>query len=142
MATRTPRKGRISEELLDELLAGRDAAEVFRSGELIDDLKKAVAERAAAVGSIVDRLAHPASERATHAWLRERSSLGELLGVDFETMGAMQLYRASDALMKHREAIESHLFGQAMGLFGLTPTITLYDLTASPSGLPSASSGT
>ena len=42
MATRTPRKGRISEELL----AGQDAAEVFRSGELIDDLKKAVAERA------------------------------------------------------------------------------------------------
>ena len=61
--------------------------------------------RAAAVGSIVGRLAHPASERATHAWLRERSALGELLGVDFETMGAMQLYRASDALMKHREAI-------------------------------------
>ena len=46
MATRTPRKGRISEELLDELLAGQDAAEVFRSGELMDDLKKAVAERA------------------------------------------------------------------------------------------------
>ena len=46
MATRTPRKGRISEELLDELLAGQDAAEVFRGGELIDDLKKAVAERA------------------------------------------------------------------------------------------------
>ena len=85
--------------------------------------------RAAAVGSIVGRLAHPASERATHAWLRERSALGELLGVDFETMGAMQLYRASDALMKHREAIESHLFGEAMGLFGLAPTITLYDLT-------------
>ena len=85
--------------------------------------------RAAAVGSIVGRLAHPASERATHAWLRGRSALGELLGVDFETMGAMQLYRASDALMRHREAIESHLFGQAMGLFGLEPTITLYDLT-------------
>ena len=50
MATRTPRKGRISEELLDELLAGQDAAEVFRSGELIDDLKKAVAERALDAG--------------------------------------------------------------------------------------------
>ena len=46
MATRTPRKGRISEQLLDELLAGQDPAEVFRSGELIDDHKKAVAERA------------------------------------------------------------------------------------------------
>ena len=46
MATRTPRKGRISDELLDRLLAGQDPAEAFRSGELIDDLKKAVAKRA------------------------------------------------------------------------------------------------
>ena len=46
MATRTPRKGAISDELLDRLLAGRDPAEAFRSGELSDDLKKAVAERA------------------------------------------------------------------------------------------------
>ena len=44
-------------------------------------------------------MAFPASERATHRWLRVRSAAGELLGVDFETVGAMQLYRASDALM-------------------------------------------
>lgn len=42
MATRTSGKGRIS----DELLAGQDAAEVFRSVELVEELKKAVAERA------------------------------------------------------------------------------------------------
>ena len=41
----------------------------------------------------------------------------------------MQLYRASDALMAHREAIEAHLFGAAMTLFELQPTVTLYDLT-------------
>ena len=86
---------------------------------------------AAAAGSIIGRLAAPASERATHRWLRERSGLGELLGVDFETMGAMQLYRASDALMAHRDAIETHLFEQAMNLFDLRPTVTLYDLTNS-----------
>ena len=36
----------IGSELLDRLLGGRDPAEVFRSGALIDELKKAVAERA------------------------------------------------------------------------------------------------
>ena len=41
----------------------------------------------------------------------------------------MQLYRASDALVKHREAIEAHLFERTMGLFDLQPTVTLYDLT-------------
>ena len=83
----------------------------------------------AAVASIVARLAYPASERATHAWLRERSALGELLGVDFDAMGAMRLYRASDALVAHREAIEAHLFERAMDLFDRAPTVTLYDLT-------------
>ena len=85
--------------------------------------------RAAATGSIVGRLACPASARATRAWLCERSALGELLGVHFERMGAMQLYRASDALLKHRAVIETHLFRQAMDLFDLAPTVTLYDLT-------------
>ena len=84
---------------------------------------------AAAIGSVIARMARPGSERATRRWLGERSALGELLGVDFETMGAMQLYRASDALMAHREAIERHLFDRAMGLFDLHPTVTLYDLT-------------
>ena len=84
---------------------------------------------AAAIGSVIARMARPGSERATRRWLGERSALGELLGVDFETMGAMQLYRASDALMAHREAIERDLFDRAMGLFDLHPTVTLYDLT-------------
>ena len=85
--------------------------------------------RAAATGAIVGRLASPASERATHRWLQQRSGIGELLGVDFETVSAMQLYRASDALVKHREAIEAHLFERAMDLLDLQPTVTLYDLT-------------
>ncbi len=45
MADQT-RGRKIGDEVLDELLAGQDAAEAFRSGTLIDDLKKAVAERA------------------------------------------------------------------------------------------------
>ncbi len=85
--------------------------------------------RTAAAGVIVGRMAHPASERETHRWLQQRSGLGELLGVDFETVGAMQLYRASDQLVKHRDAIEAHLFDRALGLFDLQPTVTLYDLT-------------
>ena len=95
----------------------------------LHDLGLPASLHAAATGSIIARMAHPGSERATRRWLAERSALGELLGVDFQTMGPMQLYRASDALMAHREAIESHLFDRAMGLFDLHPTVTLYDLT-------------
>ena len=80
--------------------------------------------RAAAIGSIIARMARPGSERATGRWLGERSALDELLGVDFQTLDPMQLYRASDALMAHREAIEHHLFDRAMDLFDLHPTVT------------------
>ena len=82
-----------------------------------------------AMASIIGRLAAPGSERATHRWLRDTSALGDLLDVDFENYSLMQLYRASDALMVHRKAIEEHLFDAAMTLFDLQPTVTLYDLT-------------
>lgn len=84
---------------------------------------------AAAVGSIIARMAHPGSELATHAWLQQRSALGELIGFDFEAMDLNRLYRASDALYKHREALQDHLFAQAQTIFGFGQTITLYDLT-------------
>ncbi|MEY2875685.1 MAG: hypothetical protein RLZZ373_3056 [Pseudomonadota bacterium] len=84
---------------------------------------------AAAVGNIIGRMAHPGSELATHAWLQQHSALGELLGFDFEAMDLNRLYRASDALYKHREALQDHLFTQAQSTFGFGQTITLYDLT-------------
>ena len=84
---------------------------------------------AAAVGNIIGRKAHPGSELATHAWLQQRSALGELIGFDFEAMDLNRLYRASDALYKHREALQDHLFAQAQSIFGFGETITLYDLT-------------
>ena len=53
---------------------------------------------AAAVGNIIGRMAHPGSELATHAWLQQRSGLGELIDFNFEAMDLNRLYRASDAL--------------------------------------------
>jgi transposase len=84
---------------------------------------------AAAVGNIVARMAQPGSELATHAWLQDNSALGELIDFDFQAMDLNRLYRASDALYKHRQALQEHLFGQACSMFGLGQTITLYDLT-------------
>ncbi len=112
---------------------GVEHAALWALGELglpalLESLGVNAALRDAALGSVVARMAQPASERATMRWLRERSAAGELLGVDFETMGAMQPCRASDALMAHRAAIEEHLFDAAAGLFGIEPTVTLHDL--------------
>ena len=84
---------------------------------------------AAAVGNIIGRMAHPGSELATHAWLQQRSALGELMDFNFEAMDLNRLYRASDALYKHREALQDHLFDKAKSAFGFGETVTLYDLT-------------
>ena len=55
--------------------------------------------------------------------------LGRTVGRGFRNDGPMRLYRASGALMAHREVIGRHLFDRAMGLFGLQRTVTPYDLT-------------
>jgi len=85
--------------------------------------------RAAILGVIIGRMAAPDSEAATHRWLGQQSGLGELLDVDFERLPLMTLYRASDALMKHRDLIERTLFDRTQTWFGFELTVTLYDLT-------------
>ena len=86
-------------------------------------------QRAAVIGLIIGRMARPGSELATHDWLRNHSGLGELIDTDFGTMSLMQLYRASDQLMRHRQQLEEALFARLHNLFGLDCTVTLYDLT-------------
>ncbi|MDZ7895831.1 MAG: hypothetical protein U5M50_13245 [Sphingobium sp.] len=39
--------------------------------------------------------------------------MGELIDFDFESMDLNRLYRSSDALYKHRDALQEHLFGAA-----------------------------
>jgi hypothetical protein len=85
--------------------------------------------RTAICGSIIARMAAPASELASHRWLTETSGLGDLLEVDLAAMPLSRLYRASDALMKHRDEIEARLFARIETLFGLETSVTLYDLT-------------
>lgn len=97
--------------------------------ELLERLGLTGPQRAAVLGSVIGRMAAPGSERATHRWLAETTALGELLDFDYERMNPMQLYRASDLLMRHRPAIEGHLFARVSELFGLDCTVTLYDLT-------------
>ena len=86
-------------------------------------------ERAAIMGNVIGRMAKPASELATWNWLQKQSALGELIDQDFEAMPHTRLYQASDVLMKHRAAIEDHIFSSVQSLFSLDETVTLYDLT-------------
>jgi transposase len=86
-------------------------------------------QQAAAIGTIVGRACQPGSEAATHAWLQERTALGELIDYDFNRLTLYGMYKASDMLLKNKAAIETHLFDKERDLFCLQETITLYDLT-------------
>ena len=67
-------------------------------------------QTAAAMGTIIGRACHPGSEMATHAWLQERSGLGELIDYDFNRLSLYGMYQISDKLLGKKAAIESHLW--------------------------------
>ena len=109
--------------------AGLAAMDWLGLGRILADIGLNGVQRDAVAGLLIGRMAAPGSEIATWRWLRERSALGELLDVDFETMPPIRLYRTSDLLVRHRDKIETALFANIQGLFGLPVTVTLYDLT-------------
>jgi transposase len=86
-------------------------------------------QRAAAIGTLIARMAAPGSELATCQWLQEQSALGELIDYDFLRMEFKALYRISDQLLKHKGALEGFLYEQERTLFDFEEIITLYDLT-------------
>jgi len=88
-----------------------------------------LSDRAAIIGAICGRMIVPGSERATHYWLQNISSLGELIDFDFSMVTLDRFYKASDHLLKHKEEIEAHLREVETDIFDLEEKIILYDLT-------------
>ncbi len=84
---------------------------------------------AVALGVIAGRMIVPGSERATHQWLQNATGLGELMGIDFSNISLDSVYKASDLLLKNKEALEEHLCRTEGQLFALEEKIILYDLT-------------
>jgi transposase len=86
-------------------------------------------QQAAAIGTLIARMAAPGSELATHQWLQQRSALGELIDFDFTRLDLMALYRIADRLFAQKQALEAFLYARERDLFDLDEVITLYDLT-------------
>jgi len=94
-------------------------------------LDAGLSEDQARVGLLltISRLVAPASELATHGWVRWRSGLSELIGSWAKGVSLSALYRSTDALYEHRQRIEELLVGEERRLFGLEEKVILYDLT-------------
>jgi len=78
---------------------------------------------------IVGKLIHPASERETYQWFKQRSALDEVMNIKAKNISLSSLYRTSDKLVDNKEAIEQTLVERERKLFGLGEKILLYDLT-------------
>ena len=80
--------------------------------------------------SVAYRLIEPGSEWRCHRLWYERSAMGDLLGEGFTWGGKDQLYNVLDRLLKHRDALFTHLQGRWKDLFGAKLDVLLYDLTS------------
>ena len=80
--------------------------------------------------SVAYRLIEPGSEWRCHRLWSERSAMGDLLGEGFAWGGKDQLYSVLDRLLKHRDALFTHLQDRWKDLFGAKLDVLLYDLTS------------
>ncbi len=79
---------------------------------------------------VIARLCEPWSElHIAEDWYR-KTALSDLLGVPEEQVNDDRLYRALDALLPHKEALEQHLRDRLGELFQLDYDLLLYDVTS------------
>lgn len=79
---------------------------------------------------ILCRLCRPSSELHIAEHVYTHSALADLLGIPPEKINEQRLYRALDALLPHKEALEVFLKDRLGELFGLEYDLLLYDVTS------------
>jgi transposase len=72
----------------------------------------------------------PGSEWRLHRSWFERTALADLLGSDFRLAESHRLYECHDLLLKHKDALFTHLTERWKDLFNAKFEVLLYDLTS------------
>jgi Transposase DDE domain len=78
---------------------------------------------------IVGRLVNPGSDLDTWKWIRNRSSILELVDENISKAGKDAVYKVADKLIKHKNHIEKELHKKESLLFPEKNKLFLYDLT-------------
>lgn len=79
---------------------------------------------------VLGRLIDPSSELRLAEHLYGHTAMSELLGVPEEKVNDDRLYRALDALLPHKDALQRHLKARLGELFDLKYDLLLYDVTS------------
>jgi transposase len=92
--------------------------------------KEQVAWEKMAAVLVAARLCEPSSElHIAEDWYR-RTALADLLQLDDAQVNKDRLYRALDALLVHKAALEAHLSRRCGELFAVENEVLLYDVTS------------
>jgi len=79
---------------------------------------------------VIARLCNPSSELHIAEHYYEQSGLSDLLGVPAEKVNDDRLYRALDAVLPHKDALEVFLKSRLGTLFDIEYDLLLYDVTS------------
>jgi len=82
-------------------------------GDILKSLGFTASEIEISRALIIGRMLNPGSELNTYEWLKERSSLFELLGINYHRKSLRQFYRVSEKLFKYSEEIEKKLLSMS-----------------------------
>lgn len=98
--------------------------------ETIPSGREAIPWPVMAVILVLARLCHPSSELHIAEHFYRQSALSDLLGVPAEKVNDDRLYRAMDALLPHKAALEVFLKKRLGRLFDVKYDLLLYDVTS------------
>lgn len=110
-------------------LAGTTAWEKLSFDTILKEAGLDKKSRELAKAVILSRLISPASEVATLKWIKERSSVAEIMNTDLLSIKKDPIYEIADVLLYHKEAIEKLLREKEESIFPTGSTLFLYDLT-------------
>ena len=79
---------------------------------------------------VLSRLCEPSSELHIAEHFYEHSAIADLLGVPADKVNDDRLYRTLDAILPHKQALETHLKERLGNLFDLKYDLLLYDVTS------------
>jgi hypothetical protein len=111
-----------------ELARALKLPEFFR--KVIPDGRADIPWSTMALVLILCRLCKPSSELYIAEHFYRQSALPDLLGVPVDKVDDHRLYRALDALLPHKEALETYLKKRLGDLFDLEYDLLLYDVTS------------
>ena len=102
--------------------------------EMLDELaprgKEDVPWSSMALVLAISRLLDPTSELRLAETVYERTAMADLLGIPAGKVNDDRLYRALDALLPHKAALEQRIADRIGALFGIEYDLLLYDVTS------------